>query len=296
MLPSPACSLRIGETVKGKKKLDMYGDAVQATCLPGDHWRTRHDLIKNVIFRLCVWAGLPSTVEVFNMFSGLLTQTGLARIDKDRDRQALVPDFKITLTIAGQSVPTLHELKTISSSRSRYKVTLKEGGVKNRAKMINEENIPKAGYADVLYGGAREGEPGRVEQKLLSYPKVVGLVFGNWGEASDGVHNLVEQMARSRAKVAEPQAKKKGGRLTEEGVKALAVGFIRRRLSVAAVRAQCLSLLGRLEVMGPGLTTASGRRRAAADQEGLWRRERVAQELADKLGYSGLRRGFPRLD
>ena len=111
-----------------------------------------------------------------------------------------------------------------------------------------------------------------------------------------GVQALVEQVATNRAGVAEPQAKKKGGRLTEEGVKALAVGFIRRRLSVAAIRAQCISLLGRLEVMGPGLTTASNRRRAAADQERIWRRERVAQELTDRQGYSGLRRGFPRLD
>ena len=54
--------------------------------------------------------------------------------------------------------------------------------------------------------------------------------------------------------VAEPQAKRKGGLLPEGGVKAMAVGYIRCRLSVAAVQAPCISLLGRLEVMGPGLT------------------------------------------
>ena len=64
------------------------------------------------------------------------------------------------------------------------------------------------------------------------------------------MHALVEQMATSRAKMAEPQAKKKGGRLL------------------------CLSLLGRLVVMELGLTTALRRRRAAADQERLGRRER----------------------
>ena len=37
---------------------------------------------------------------------------------------------------------------------------------------------------------------------------------------------------------------------------------IRRRLSVAAVRVQCLSLHGRLEVMGTGLEEAAARRAA----------------------------------
>ena len=121
-------------------------------------------------------------------------------------------------------------------------------------------------------------------------------MFGNWGEASEGVHTLVEQLATSRARVAEPQSRNKGGVLTEEGVKALAVGFIRRRLSIAAVRAQCISLLGRLEVMGPGLTAASGRRRAAAEQDAMWRRERTAHQVALRQGGAVRRSGFAKLD
>ena len=124
------------------------------------------------------------------MFSGLLTQRGLSRIKEDRDRQGLVPDFKITLKIAGQPVPTLHELKNNSSSRSRYKVTLKQKGVDKRAEKLSEEYLQKARDADVLYGGAIEGELGKVDQKLLSFPRVVGLVFGNWGEASEVMHML----------------------------------------------------------------------------------------------------------
>ena len=121
-------------------------------------------------------------------------------------------------------------------------------------------------------------------------------MFGHWREASDAVETLVGQLATSRAKVAEPQGRRKGGRLTQEGVRAQAVGFIRRRLSVAAVRAQTMSLLGRLESLGPGLTTASGRRQAAVDQELLWRRERVAHQLAARQGFGVLRRGFAKLD
>ena len=112
-LPSPACMGRVGETVKGRRKIDVYGDNVQSTFLPGDHWRQRHDQLKHVLHRLCIWAGLPCELEVFNIFSRHIPQQGLSRIDKARDRQAMVPDMKITLTVGGVSTQVLHELKVI---------------------------------------------------------------------------------------------------------------------------------------------------------------------------------------
>ena len=89
--------------VKGRVKVDEYGDMVQATNVPGDHWRGRHDQVKMTIFNMCRWAGLPTEVEVFNMFSRHIPQEGLARVDQQRQRQAMVPDFKISIQSAGQS-------------------------------------------------------------------------------------------------------------------------------------------------------------------------------------------------
>ena len=132
---------------------------------------------------------------------------------------------------------------------------------------MHDVYVMKARNADLQYGGAVPGQPGRVERKLLTFPKVEGIVFGNWGEVSQTTHDLVEALASSRARVTEPQARRRGGNLSEEGVKALAVGFIRRRLGVAAVKAQSLSLLGRLEVMGPGGTVLAAGRRKAQEQE-----------------------------
>ena len=43
-------------------------------------------------------------------------------------------------------------------------------------------------------------------------------------------------LATTRAKVAKPQSSRRGGNLTEEGVKSIAVGHIRRKLGVAAVK------------------------------------------------------------
>eukprot|EP00092_Neocalanus_flemingeri_P000223 GFUD01000239.1.p1 GENE.GFUD01000239.1~~GFUD01000239.1.p1 ORF type:complete len:104 (+),score=30.09 GFUD01000239.1:232-543(+) len=103
-------------------------------------------------------------------------------------------------------------------------------------------------------------------------------------------------MATSRVKVALPQTGRSGVARSEEGEKSLAVSYIRRRVSVAAVKAQCHSLLGRLEVMGPGTAAAAGRRWDAMAQEQAWRRTRQAMLLSERQGWNIIRRGFAMLD
>ena len=75
-LPPPCVTERLGVELKGRPKVvvETHGDNVQATPLPGDHWRSRHDLIKLTLFNLCRWAGLPCEVEVFNLFSRFIPQ------------------------------------------------------------------------------------------------------------------------------------------------------------------------------------------------------------------------------
>ena len=123
-------------------------------------------------------------------------------------------------------------------------------------------------------------------------------MFGNYGEASEATHKLLDSIATSRVRVALPQAAAagRGDSRTEEGEKAVAVSYVRRRVSVAAVKGQCLSLLGRLEVLGPGTAAAAGRRRWAQVQEQRWRRNRQAMPLSERQGRGILRRGFAKLD
>ena len=66
-LPSPACMDRVGEVIKGQVLVDKHGDNIQSSALPGDHWRKRHDQMKLLIYRLCMWSGLPADMEVFNL-------------------------------------------------------------------------------------------------------------------------------------------------------------------------------------------------------------------------------------
>ena len=101
-----------------------------------------------------------------------------------------------------------------------------------------------------------------------------------------------------RVRVALPQAAaaRRGDSRSEEGEKAVAVTYIRRKVSVAAVKGQCLSLLGRLEVLGPGTAAAAVRRRWAQVKEQRWRKDRQAMLLSERQGRSIVRRGFAKLD
>ena len=92
--------------MKGRVKIDPHGDNIQATSLPGDHWRTRHNLLVQFIYRACMWAGVPAEMEVFNLFSGLVRQEALSRMERAKQRQSLVPDLRIS------------EVKIISSSKT----------------------------------------------------------------------------------------------------------------------------------------------------------------------------------
>ena len=83
---------------------------------------------------------------------------------------------------------------------------------------------------------------------------------------------------------------------SEEGERSLAIAALRRRLGVLTVRCQSLSLLGRLEVLGPGAAAAAGRRGQAAELEACWRKEERAYALARVQGRSSYRTGFAKLD
>ena len=83
----------------------------------------------------------------------------------------------------------------------------------------------------------------------------------------------------------------------------MAISALRRRLGVLTVRCQALSLLGRLEALGPGSAAAAGEvlaHRGAGEvlEEGApgWRREHQAHTLARMSGHKAYRPGFAEMD
>ena len=294
-LPSPACAERIGEVIRGRVCIDEYGDNIQSTSLPGDHWRTRHDSIKHLLHRLCLWSGLPVEMEVFNLFSGLVRQEGWSRIERARQRQTLVPDMRITMLDPAEGVtrPILHEVKVISANKSRYHPNSETRAVDLRSSKLQHEYIVKARGADRL-GGVETGEVGRVESKLVSLGSVRGVVCGNWGEVSEDTHALLHTMAVSRVRVAGPSVGKRGVMRSETGEMAIVMGYLRRTLSVATIKAQCSSLLGRIEGLGPGAAAAVNRRRQAAELDRQARLEQRAHALSVRQGWAIYRSGFAK--
>ena len=326
-LPSPACQGRVGEPIKGQMKIDEYGDAVQATALRGDHWRTRHDAMLHLLHSLCQWSGLKANMEVFNLFAGEVRQEGLNRAQGNRALQALVPDMAIVMpaggvargglgvggggggaegaeervggpggaALAGQGSRVLHELKVISCNSTRYKPSWKKRAVDVRALKLPDEYLEKARAADRRQG-VQPGEVGRVEAKLVGMGTVRGLVSGNFGEMSEDTHLLVAAMANSRVRVAGPTRGRRGRMRGEEAERSIAVSAIRRRLGVMAVRCQSSSLLGRLETLGPGGAAAAGRRWHASELQRRWQQEDQANALARRQGFRALRTGFGKDD
>ena len=295
-LPSPACSTRLGETIRGRVCVDQYGDNIQSSPMTGDHWRTRHNTILHLLHRLCLWSGLPVEMEVFNLFSGLIRQEGMSGFEKARQWQALVPNMRITVLdpVFGVLRPVLHELKVISANKSRYKPNSTLRAVDSRASLLQKEYLDKAKAADIKSGTA-VGEVGRVEAKLLSLGNIRGIVCGNWGEVSEDTHALLHIMAKNRVRVAGPSTGRKGILRSEEGEMSMVMGHLRRTLGVATIKAQCLSLLGRVESLGPGSSAAASRRRQTAELERQFRLQREAHSLSVRQGRAVFRTGFAKL-
>ena len=294
-LPSPACMERLGQVIRGRQVVDLFGENVQSTITTGDHYRKRHDAFKMRLFQMCQWAGLEAEVEVFNLFAGSIPQEGLSRMERGRKVQSIVPDMRISIPEEGNTVPRLHELKIISSSRTRY-APHRQGqeatrAVDKRARELNQEYIMKARNTDRQYCGTPPGTTGPVETKLARLGEVKGVVVGAFGEASEDLHTLIHHLAISRVREAGPQKGRRGLMRTEEAELALTTSLLRRALSVVGVRAQARLLLGRLEVIGPGAAAAAGRRNNALNQERIWASQRRAELLSRAQGRALLRRG-----
>ena len=286
---------RLGTIIRGRQVVDPFGETVQSTITTGDHYRKRHDAFKMRLFQMCLWAGLDAEVEIFNLFAASIPQEGLNRMERGRKVQSIVPDMRITIPVEGNLVPRLHELKIISSSKTRY-LPRRQGqdavrAVDKRAQELNGEYIAKARSTDRQYCGTPEGTIGPVESKLGRLGDVKGVVVGAFGEGSDDLHALIHHLASSRVRVAGPQKGKRGQVRSEEAELALTTAFLRRTLSLVGVRAQARLLLGRLEVIGPGAAAAAGRRNFAVQQERVWANQRRADALSRLQGRALLRRG-----
>ena len=309
-IPPPCCAPHIGKTIQARLQVCKWGDNVVNATMRGDGFRTRHDATKLLLRDLHVRAGVPIVCEVFNLFSDCIPQEGLNRMERGRRRQALVPDFKVQGE--GGEGDVLCELKYINACKSRYPRNPRPRNgvraVERRADGLTEVYGKTAREVDWRYCGtprpppAQPGVPrpprqiGPVETRLNTFGQVRGWVFGAWGEASEEVHTLVQKLADAKVGRAGTQPsqcllfKSRAAQMASE------VGFLRRRLSFAAVQGQARLLLDRLQLLGDGAREAAGRRDWALAARRAEACEMRAQHVSMLQGRNIRRSGFGLLD
>ena len=215
-----------------------------------------------------------ATCKLFGLFSNLIPQEGLSRIERGRKREAMIPDFQLEVPCpTGGKVSKLAELKVINCCQTRYAPGDGDKSVDKRAKLLQGEYKKKARDADRKYGGTAEGTIGPVETKLLQYGDLQGLVVAAFGEGSEDLHRLVQIIAESTVN----NMGLAWGREGTEAEMGKVVGQVRRMLSTVSVRAQAQCLLTRMSNVGEGVGQAGKRRQWAAAQEERRRQEREAQ-------------------
>ena len=308
--PSPACQDRIGDQVPGRRRVDKWGDEVVNAVMRGDGFRIRHDAVKLELRRLLRWAGIPVICEVFNQFSDCIPQEALNRIERGRQRQGLVPDFKMPGEQGEGDI--LCEVKCMSASKSRYPRNPRQGAgtsraVDRRAEGLTADYTRKAKEIDHQHCGVpRPPRPqigagqlppqvGPVQRRLQRFGRVRGWCFGAWGEASEDVHHLVQRLADARLLVADLQPGRRRPQKSKEAERAALVGYIRRQLSFTAVQQQSKLLLDRLQLLGDGVAEAERRRGWAEEVERRAARERQAQAVCIRQGRALMRHGFGKL-
>ena len=82
-------------------------------------------------------------------------------MERGRKVQSIFPDMRISIPEEGNVVLRLHELKIISSSKTRYKPHRQgqeaKKAVDKRAEKLNSEYISKARATDQMYCGTEVG-------------------------------------------------------------------------------------------------------------------------------------------
>ena len=292
--------------------MDQYGERVILENLPGGHWTTRHNSMEQELASLCAWSGMPAECEPYGLFGHLIPQEALHRLQQNQRTQVLRPDLRLEVPPTTVKVgPARHlpapqpgeeaaappapvsklysgsyiaEVKVVGlGAKSHYKPGTKaQRAVEKRAKEIPPDYKKKAQDMDRAMGILGEGP---CQRRLAELP-ILSLAFGAYNEASPDVHTLVALLAASRVQTMALQ-----GRQPSPYQLGVEVGTVRKRLSIAAARANATLLLARMGQVGEGSGLAGNRRAWQRQEERRMQLQREADWLVDVTGQEVVRRG-----
>ena len=199
-VPSPALKPHVGKPIMGTRSLvDPYGLVFfndPALCSKGGARQRWHDNIVREIFSALKEGGIISDREVEGLFRDLIPLGNraayLRSYPSSKRREGLVPDLRFCRLL----VYFLADVKTLGFGKTRYGPPGRSLGRQppdTRADKVHEEYLAKAKALDRKWCGTPlgQGVKGPIEQRLGSFGRVAGLVFGFFGEMSKDASDIL---------------------------------------------------------------------------------------------------------
>ena len=235
---------------------DAYGISLAADVARDDSWTRQHDFIKDAIVMLLQKAGIRAHPEVAGIFLSLLPQHRLEDLPVGFFHQwrGYVPDIVSRLrqqTEGGglSEADRLLELKTIQLGPTHYpgsgQTRSARRGTDRRADRINKDIENALAALDAQFFDSPPDAVGPLVSRLREHGRVLGLVFGGMGEASQDVSAVVAAIA-SQTVTAHAH---RHGRTFSETALADASRLARQRIALAAHRARATMRLDRLDLL-----------------------------------------------
>jgi hypothetical protein len=247
--------------------LDQWGFALGVANTSGDHWRRQHDTLSAVFCGDAARAGLDATDSVRGLFADLLPSA--VHSEWERRREGIVPDGSVSGVFGSpdDGRTFLWDVKLIRFTESRYRRSdvapdaRAAAAVSRRADAVHAEYVRHARELDERHhGGIADPDARPIYQRLLSYPRVVGLSMGVFAEASPDVHKLCTATAHAAAL----RGWRAAGARTPTAARSSFVSIYRRRWGCAAALGNA-----RLRVLRAGAVVGA-RDRAPPDTPGTF--------------------------
>ena len=187
---SPACKGKAGCDIAGKRRpgdgrlwrVDSYGFTFGSFDL--GNFTARHDAAKWEVDRQIRWADRTVITEVYGLLAADIHQLPQPRRNERRMGHGVVPD----MFVRGRG---LAEVKTVGRVPSRYPGGL--GAARPVEKRASEVQVDIEKAVKAI-----DTPDGRLLRKLRDHGPVAPLVFGAYGEWSNGMKQLAHWLAEAK--------------------------------------------------------------------------------------------------
>ena len=253
---------------------DAYGFQLGLATLPGDSNTECHDAAGRELFDIIQEARLPIELQPRHYFDTLIPVAVLLNPGRN---PSIVPDAcmprlalpdVVTQMGARRGAPRAArrlflDIKTIHGGAVHYYTRRgreeQSGAVHDRELHVWADYQHHARELDRRFSPAGQSP---ILQRLQSFGRTRGLVFGAYGEASADVHDLLSIAADTQA---EHLWREAGARSAAE-MRSLLISRVRRRLGMAVVQAMARHRLARVPYVG--VSRAVVQARAQRRQQG----------------------------